>query len=89
MKVRLAPSFSQENDQCSGERFLAGWDAHPKPTLCAAAGCAADRRLLLSEASVYGLRFLKWNLEMFPDAASAPGPCTAEDEASEGDSKDD
>lgn len=48
-----------------------------------------DRMILLSEVRVYGLSFLKRNLEMLPDSASAPGPCTSEVEASEGDSKDD
>lgn len=42
-----------------------------------------DRRICSVRA------MFKRNLEMLPDAASAPGPCTSVDEASEGDSKDD
>lgn len=40
---------------------------------CAAGGFVTDRRILLSEAGVYSLTFLKGNLENFPDTTSAPG----------------
>lgn len=56
-------------------------DVYSKHIFCAAGGFVTDRRILLSEAGVYGLTFVKRNLENFPDATSAPSPCTSEDKA--------
>lgn len=60
-----------------------------KHRVCASRCFVTDRRILLSEAGVYGLTFLKRNLETFPDTASAPSPCTSEYKASKGNSEDD
>lgn len=64
-------------------------DVYSKHIFCAAGGFVIDRRILLGEAGVYSLTFLKRNLENFPDTASAPSPCTSEYKAGKGDSEDD
>ena len=64
-------------------------DVYSKHIFCAAGGFVTDRRILLREARVYGLTFLKRNLENFPDAASAPSLCTSESKAGEGGGADD
>ena len=63
-------------------------DVDSKHIFCAAGSFVTDRRILLRKARVYGLTFLKRNLENFPDAASAPSPCTSESKAGEGGSAD-
>ena len=63
-------------------------DVDSKHIFCAAGSFVTDRRILLREARVYGLTFLKRTLENFPDAASAPSPCTSESKAGEGGSAD-